>query len=228
MNFTDVREAINFTANGGGGDQIMDGTFETVAEEELAFGDNVVYNQTEVREFWQVWNYRDETRGREMLVEGLKCLTGVCAQTEVVEVELEEGSRLWSDPANWPNEQLPQEGDDVIIESGWNMYLDIEETPVLNSLEVNGRLTFLNDDFNITLKTKRLYVRAGELYIGTETEPFKNVAKITLVGNQDEETFALSPTLEVYNKNLVNVGKVAIYGKPVTSMSRLSQSVFAG
>lgn len=176
-----------------------------------------------------VLNYKDESLGKSLLVQGHKCLTGVCQTNVVEEVELEEGSRLWSDPANWPDGVLPQEGDDVIIESGWNMYLDLEETPILKSLEVNGRLTFLDNDTDITLNTYLLYVRAGELLIGSEDAPYSNKASIILHGSSNDETFVLSPTLEVYNKVFVTAGRVAFYGQPRTkTITRLIDSVYDG
>lgn len=85
----------------------------------------------------------------------------------VEEVELEEGQRLWSDPESWGG-TLPAEGDDVEIASGWNMVLDLAETPVFASLTINGRLSFL--DFNNTdihLRARYIFVRAGEFFIGT-------------------------------------------------------------
>ena len=114
------------------------------------------------------------------------------------------------------------------------MIFDVEETPTLNSLEINGILTFWNrtvDDLNITsftIKSRRVYVRAGELRIGSEEQPYNYTAKIILVGNQDDVTFALSPTLDVYNKVLVNVGKLSIYGPERIGMSRLAEPVFKG
>jgi len=66
---------------------------------------------------------------------------------------------------------------------------------------------------NINLRTRRLFVRAGELFVGSEEEPFQHNAVITLVGMQDDETIALTATLEVYNKVLVTVGKVVLHGK---------------
>ena len=121
------------------------------------------------------------------------------------------------------------EGDDVVIESGWNMYLDIEETPILNILEINGRLTFLSSNFSITLNAQKIYVRAGELLIGSEEEPFPETANIVLHGDMDSATLTLSPTLEVYNKVLVNVGRMAFYGKPRTQvLTRLRQEAFEG
>ena len=88
-------------------------------------------------------NYKDETRGKKLLMEGQKCLDGYCNLDEVLFQEIEATARMWSDPASWNNGVVPLEGDDVVIEAGWNMYLDISETPILDSLEINGRLTFL-------------------------------------------------------------------------------------
>jgi len=42
-----------------------------------------------------------------MLIEGLKCLTGTCNSNVVEEVELEEGTRFWSDESTWPDGVLP-------------------------------------------------------------------------------------------------------------------------
>jgi G8 domain len=51
------------------------------------------------------------------------------------------------------------------------MVLDLEITPILNSLEIDGALTFL-DGMNITLQSKIIFIRAGELNIGNATNPF--------------------------------------------------------
>jgi hypothetical protein len=213
MNFTDVREAVNFTVATG---QIEDKTYINKPPTDYALGDNWVQNATEIREFDFVINYADEDRGRDMTILGLRCVLGFCPTDDVEEVELETGSRLWSDPTNWPNGELPVEGDDVQVESGWNMYYDLEDSPVFASLTINGRLTFLNDDTDRTLRSRRIYVRVGELFIGNAEEPFRANAKIVLVGNQDDETFALSPSLEVYNKVLASVGTIGMFGTPRT------------
>jgi hypothetical protein len=55
---------------------------------------------------------------------------------------LETKLRYWSDSASWPKGILPKDGEDVVIESGWNMVFDLPQSPVLNSLEINGHLTF--------------------------------------------------------------------------------------
>ena len=55
------------------------------------------------------------------------------------------------------------------------MVLDLEQTPLLKSLEINGRLTFLDfQEQPIHLRSEKIFVRAGELLIGTAEVPFKN------------------------------------------------------
>lgn len=131
----------------------------------------MVWNDTEVREIEFAVSGNDPDRSSITML-GLRCISGSCPLDEIEEVALEEGQRLWSDTSNWGG-TLPQEGDDVEIPSGWNMVLDLEETPVLASLTINGRLSFLQfEDRNIHLKANYIFVRAGEFFIGSAEEPF--------------------------------------------------------
>jgi len=102
---------------------------------------NIVYNDTATRlaEFIVTGNI--ETEGdREIRMDGIQCL-GSCVE-EVEQLEIDSDYSLWSDTASWPSGNLPVEGEDVLIEPGINMLLDIEETPIFNMLRINGRLTF--------------------------------------------------------------------------------------
>jgi len=56
MNFTDVREAVNFTTAYGAGIQYENGTLLTTPSADLKPGMNVVYNDTETREVHFVLN----------------------------------------------------------------------------------------------------------------------------------------------------------------------------
>ena len=73
----------------------------------------------------------------------------------------------WSNASSWTNRNntIPKDGDSVVIESGWNMILDVN-TPNLTKLTINGRLTFLNTT-NITLTAGSVFVYSGELFIGS-------------------------------------------------------------
>lgn len=49
--------------------------------------------------------------------------------------------RLWSNASQWPNQLLPQDGQDVMIPYEWNLILDIDP-PILNFVEIYGVLNF--------------------------------------------------------------------------------------
>jgi hypothetical protein len=58
---------------------------------------------------------------------GVRCY-GNCNEDVELAEELESDFKLWSDCRNWPNETCPGDGDDVMVESGWNMIFDLNET----------------------------------------------------------------------------------------------------
>jgi hypothetical protein len=142
-------------------------------------------------------------------LEGIRCVAS-CSEV-IIEVETESEFRLWSDVSNWPNETLPVEGDNVHIESGWNMVLDIEETPVFELIRINGILSFGNET-DIHLRAKHIFVRAGELHIGNETHPYPNKARITLHGEKNAEHIVYDNAIEAGNKLLANVGLIKMFG----------------
>ena len=99
MNFTETREAINFTSIRSR-EQIMNKTLwdNTAAERET--GDNIIFNDTETREFEFVVNGKNCEKN-DILMEGLICISGVCTLDAIEEVELMEGQYFWSDESVW-------------------------------------------------------------------------------------------------------------------------------
>ena len=104
---------------------------------------------------------------------------------------------------------------------------DDNNVPVLKSLEVNGRLSF-EPGMDRRLKAYNLWVRAGELNIGSPEDPFPNKAIIELQGDNTEEYWAFFKAIEAGNKNLVITGTVNMYGMQRDQRSRLRRSVFRG
>jgi cell migration-inducing and hyaluronan-binding protein len=84
----------------------------------------------------------------------------------------------WSDPAAWPEGKVPREGDAVTIARDMDLVLDVDP-PALRSLTIDGRLRFA-DDRDIGLETEWIYLRGGELAIGSEASPYRHTASITL------------------------------------------------
>ena len=75
----------------------------------------------------------------------------------------------WSDPAAWPDGRVPGEGAEVTIARGLEMVLDVSP-PQLRSLTVDGKLRFA-DNRDLALQTEWIYLRGGELQIGTRAIP---------------------------------------------------------
>src|ERR1700733_6471459 len=90
----------------------------------------------------------------------------------------------WSDPATWPDGQVPRAGDKVTIESGKDVVLDVSPPP-LHGLTVDGKLS-VSDKANLELTTEWILLR-GELEIGTEAKPHTRKATITLTDNVPNE-----------------------------------------
>lgn len=102
------------------------------------------------------------------------------------------------------------------------MLLDLNETPKLKTLTINGRLSFLQQDgFDIHLMAGYIFVRAGEFIIGTEESPFTSKATITLLGDQKSDTLTLSGTIDGGNKVLGVTNIASFHGKPRSRNSRL-------
>lgn len=69
------------------------------------------------------------------------------------------------------------------IEPGWNMVFNMNPSPVYKLVRVNGNLTFDNTT-DTHLRVKHLFIRAGELHIGSKEYPYEKNARITLYGEK--------------------------------------------
>src|SRR5262249_46515047 len=86
----------------------------------------------------------------------------------------------WSNPATWPNRKVPAAGDQVTIERGKEVILDVSP-PALGGMHVEGKLSFA-DTADLALTTEWIMIH-GELEVGTEAKPFTHKATITLTDN---------------------------------------------
>src|SRR5690606_17089461 len=89
----------------------------------------------------------------------------------------------WSDPATWGG-ALPKDGDIVTIDNGIDIVLDVN-TPALHGMNLNGKLSFA-DNKELELTTEWILMR-GELHAGSESDPYKGKATITLTDNIKDE-----------------------------------------
>jgi hypothetical protein len=95
--------------------------------------------------------------------------------------------KYWSKPESWKSGKVPLENEDVVVEPGLNLIYDLEESPIYRYVQINGRVTFKTDAPKLHLRAKYLFVRMGELLIGSEGSPFAGEATITLYGMKQDE-----------------------------------------
>ena len=129
---------------------------------------------------------------------------------------------LWSDPASWPDGKVPGEGDAVMIGRDMDVVLDVAP-PALRSLTIDGKLSF-SDDLDIGLQTEWIYVRRGELQIGSEADPYRHNATITLTDNVPDEDVNTMGDRGI----LVMGGTLNLHGDRENSWTKLAETAEAG
>lgn len=105
------------------------------------------------------------------------------------------------------------------------MVYDLEgDSPIFQLVEVNGNLILKDDyDFDQNLRAKHIFIRAGELMLGTAEEPLTQNVNITLYGARNDETMVYDGAVEAGNKLIAVLGKLSAYGAPrANMMSRLT------
>lgn len=95
-----------------------------------------------MREFHWVVNAKEAENRSTIRMEGFRCIDFCAENDELEEVELSNTPLPWSEPSSWESGEVPVEGEEVEIPSGVWIVLDIEETPLLWSVTINGRLSF--------------------------------------------------------------------------------------
>jgi len=147
----------------------------------------------------------------------------------IVEVDtVENTTRLWSKNSSWPDGLVPEAGASVHIESGWNMTFDMEESPIYELVRINGYLAFL-PGANLTFNAKHIFIRAGELHVGTKENPHNATAIIKLHGEKDSSAIVYDGAVEAGNKVLANYNVLKMFGMPrENKMSRLTAPATKG
>ncbi len=128
---------------------------------------------------------------------------------------------LWSDPATWPDRKVPSAGDEVTIESGKDVVLDVS-SPRLHGLTVKGKLSFTDkSDVELTTEWVMLF---GELAIGTEAQPHTHKATITLTDDVPNEEMAGMGDRGI----MVLGGTLNLHGDRTNSWTKLAKTAEQG
>ena len=142
-NFTDAREAIETEFNG----VAIENATIPEAEEDYQTGQNLIYESEDLGKFYWIVNGKFGEGNNNPYERRLTFTARRPPVEEFVEtLDIEETERMWSDAASWGEDgHVPLEDEYVIVDSGWNMILDVEEPPNLGTLEIRGSLRLRND-----------------------------------------------------------------------------------
>jgi hypothetical protein len=227
-NWTDIRANIEVRVGGSKGYLVENNTIPANSAD-YQFGHNIIQNGTSgidpstnatLRETHWLVNGKNMSNNtyaeRTLHFKGYRCWpVNSCVEEIALNATAEAAPRYWSDTSNWPNNTLPKEGDDVHIEPGWNMIYDLNvSSPVYKLVRVNGNFTFQQDGKDKHFRCKHLFIRNGQLIVGTKADPFRANATIGLYGEKNAETIVYANAVEAGNKNIANVGKLFMYGMP--------------
>ena len=187
--------------------------------EENKTGANYVYNASDTREFGWRASLKDEAI-KDLKMEGIRCVNPDCDLENITPIPISDEKKLWSNPNTWPDGVVPT-GGSVEVLTGENIIYDLVDSPIFEVVTINGRLTWLNTavaaEFQIdmpatsNLNAKHIFIRYGELLIGSETERQANEASITLYGAYSDVHVKMSGTVEAGNKIIANVDNAQNY-----------------
>ena len=93
--------------------------------------------------------------------------------------------RMWSNSSIWPNNQLPQEGEDVFIDGSLYVVVDMA-LPRLGKLIINGGFE-LDDSIDHMIEADFIIVDGGRFAIGYPDTPFQHEATVMLHGGLQTE-----------------------------------------
>lgn len=96
----------------------------------------------------------------------------------------------WSADSTWGGEFAPMEGESIWIPEGLNLLVDIDRSPVINAIIVEGSIIFqpVEDDPNHHryFDASYIFVTGGKMEVGTEQFPYTSKITITMHGAIDD------------------------------------------
>jgi len=118
---------------------------------------------------------------------------------------------LYSDTETWGGDIPPIEGESIHIPKGMHLLVDIDESPILNTLIVEGSLIFAPSEDSTHLRTfdaHIIMVMGGYLEVGTEEHPYTSKIQITMHSDR------FSPYLPIYGNKVIGVrfGNLEMHG----------------
>lgn len=110
---------------------------------------------------------------------------------------------LWSDTETWGGDVPPLEGESISIPAGQHLLVDIDATPELKAVIVEGSLIFPPNDQDAshlrTFDANYVMVSGGYMEVGTEEFPYTSKLVITMHSDR------FDPYLPIYGNKVIGV-----------------------
>ena len=109
---------------------------------------------------------------------------------------------LWSSDTTWGGEFAPMEGESIHVPVGLNLYIDIDRSPILNAVIVEGSIIFAPDtdpNHERFFDARYIFVSGGLMEVGTEEFPYTSKITITMHGLLSD------PYLPIYGNKVIGV-----------------------
>jgi hypothetical protein len=111
-------------------------------------------------------------------------------------------ANVWSSTTTWGGEFPPLEGESIHVPKGLNLLLDLDSTPILKAIIVEGSLIIAPDSdptHHRTLDAFYIFVNGGSLEVGTEEFPYTSKVTITMHGSVSD------PYLPIYGNKVIGI-----------------------
>ena len=125
--------------------------------------------------------------------------------------ERSNNSLLWSMNSSWPNNLVPQDGQDCLLNDVY-MQLDVAHI-VCNKLEIVEATLEVLDGNDRIIEATYIIIRGGRLVAGYPETPFQSKLKIVLQGNSN------SPELRVGSSPPIGGRSIAVFGELILNAS---------
>jgi hypothetical protein len=117
----------------------------------------------------------------------------------------------WSNTVTWGGEFAPMEGESVYIPAGLHLFVDVDSTPILQAVLVEGSLIFAPSSDPNHLRTfdaHYIMVKNGYMEVGTEEFPYSSKLIITMHSDK------FSPELPIFGNKVIAVmnGQLELHG----------------
>ena len=109
---------------------------------------------------------------------------------------------VWSSDTTWGGEFAPMEMESIYVPKGLNLLVDVDKTPLLNAIIVEGALIFVPDEdptHERFFDAHYIFVMGGIMEVGTEEFPYTSKVTITMHSSVDD------PYIPIYGNKVIGV-----------------------